>query len=219
MSQLLLTGQSKTKSSEFVESCYGLLYNGEKFRRSINLDIMFFSLSNFLSLTRYAGIQVSSGNDNSSGLSLYATQALKPSDIVIQVPTKLTLSVESPVDYNTVMEKVLFESNPKAYRNAPWWAALAIQLNYYDKINPINSRARSVSMKAWMDTLPRVYDTPIHWTESFLEELQYGPIIDAVRLQKRLWREQYDALTKASVEFASKISYDDFVWGCETARR
>ncbi len=74
-------------------------------------------------------------------------------------------------------------------------------------------------MKAWMESLPRVYDTPIHWTESALEELQYRPMIDAVRLQKRLWREQYDALTKASAEFASKISYDDFVWGCETARR
>jgi hypothetical protein len=169
--------------------------------------------------TRYAGIQVSSGDDNSSGLGLYATQSLKPSDIVIQVPTKLTLSVESPVDYNTVMEKELFSTNPKTYRNAPWWAALSIQLNYYDKINPINARAGSVSMKAWMESLPRVYDTPIHWTESALEELQYRPMIDAVRLQKRLWREQYDALTKASAEFASKISYDDFVWGCETARR
>jgi len=119
------------------------------------------------------------------------------------------------------MEKTLFESNPKAYRNAPWWAALSIQLNYYDKINLINSRAgnNGVRMKAWMESLPRVYDTPIHWTESSLEELQYRPMIDAVRLQKRLWREQYNALTRASSVFASKISYDDFVWGCETARR
>ena len=174
-------------------------------------------------VTRYAGIQVSSGNDNSYGLGLFATQALKPSDIVIQVPTKLTLSVESPVDYNTIMEKVLFETNPKAYRNAPWWAALSIQLNYYDKIDPINPRAGSgsggVSMKAWMESLPRVYDTPIHWEESSLEELQYRPMIDAVRLQKRAWREQYETLTKASDMFASKLSYNDFVWGCETARR
>lgn len=179
-----------------------------------------FYFTKFFTYSRYAGIQVSSGDAN-SGLGLYATQSLKPTDIVIQVPTKLTLSVESPVDYNTVMEKTLFESNPKAYRNAPWWAALSIQLNYYDKINLINSRAgnNGVSMKAWMESLPRVYDTPIHWTESSLEELQYRPMIDAVRLQKRLWREQYDALTRASSVFASKISYDDFVWGCETARR
>jgi len=119
------------------------------------------------------------------------------------------------------MEKALFETNPKGYRIAPWWAAPSIQLNYYDKVAPINPRAGSggVSRKAWMESLPRVYDTPIHWAESSLEELQYRPMIDAVRLQKRAWREQYETLTKASAVFASKISYDDFVWGRETARR
>ncbi|KAL7543157.1 hypothetical protein ACHAXR_013256 [Thalassiosira sp. AJA248-18] len=166
---------------------------------------------------KYAGIQVSSGDQN-SGLGLYATQSLTPNDIVIQVPTKFTLAVESPTDFNTVMEKELFASNPKAYRNSPWWAALSIQLNYFDKVNPINERAGGVSMKPWMESLPRVYDTPIHWPESSLEELQYRPMMEAVALQKRLWRQQYDELASASADFASKLSYDDFVWGCETAR-
>lgn len=166
---------------------------------------------------KYAGIQVSSGDQN-SGLGLYATQSLTPNDIVIQVPTKLTLSVESPVDYNTVMEKELFESNPKAYRNAPWWAALSVQLNYYDKVNPMNDRAGGVSMKPWMESLPRVYDTPIHWSNSALGELQYRPMMEAVALQKRVWKNQYDELASASSVFASKVSYDDFIWGCETAR-
>lgn len=189
--------------------------------RCFDKCIIFTYSNQLFPVSRYAGIQVSSGDDNSSGLGLFATQALKPPDIVIQVPTKLTLSVESPVDYNTIMEKVLFQTNPKAYRNAPWWAALSIQLNYYDKIDPINPRAGSggVNMKAWMESLPRVYDTPIHWAESSLEELQYRPMIDAVRLQKLVWREQYETLTSASAEFASKISFVDFVWGCETARR
>ena len=128
--------------------------------------------------------------------------------------------MESPKDYNAPIEQALFASNPKAYQNSPWWAALSIQLNYYDKINPINARAgNNVSMKPWMESLPRVYDTPIHWSESTLqEELQYRPMVEAVALQKRVWKEQYDTLAKASSDFASKISYDDFVWGCETAR-
>ena len=129
--------------------------------------------------------------------------------------------MESPKDYNAPIEQALFASNPKAYQNSPWWAALSIQLNYYDKINPINVRAgnNNVSMKPWMESLPRVYDTPIHWSESTLqEELQYRPMVEAVALQKRVWKEQYDTLAKASSDFASKISYDDFVWGCETAR-
>lgn len=183
---------------------------------------LFFSLYidiNILSLSyRYAGIEVSSGDQKNSGLGLYATQSLTPNDIVIQVPTKLTLSVESPKDFNLVMEKKLFSSDPKAYQNAPWWAALSVQLNYYDKVNPINEGAGGVSLKSWMQAVPRAYDTPIHWSESSLNELQYNPMLEAVALQKRVWKNQYDDLASASNEFASKISYEDFVWGCETAR-
>ena len=127
-----------------------------------------------------------------SGLGLYSTQTLNSNDIVIQVPTKLTLSVESPTDYNIAMEKNLFSSNPKAYRNSPWWAALSIQLNYYDKVDSVNQSARGVDMKAWMNSLPRAYDTPLHWSESSLNELQYRPMLDAVALQKLVWRKQYD---------------------------
>mmetsp|Transcript_30206 Transcript_30206/g.61649 ORF Transcript_30206/g.61649 Transcript_30206/m.61649 type:complete len:583 (-) Transcript_30206:81-1829(-) len=166
---------------------------------------------------KYAGIQVSSGDQN-SGLGLYATQTLSPQSIVIQVPTKLTLSVESPSDYNKVMEQGLFASNPKAYRNAPWWAALSIQLNYFDKVNSINERAGGVSMKPWMESLPRVYDTPFHWSDSALAELQYRPMVEAVTLQKRLWKIQYDSLASSGSVFGSLITYEDFVWGCETAR-
>jgi hypothetical protein len=166
---------------------------------------------------RCAGVEVSPG-DRNSGLGLFLTQSPKPADIVIQVPTRLTLSVESPRDYNAVMERELFASDPKAYRNAPWWAALSVQLNYYDKVNPNNARAGGTGMGPWMNALPRAYDTPIHWSESSLMELQYRPTTEAVALQRRLWREQYDALASASSVFASRVSYDDFVWGCETAR-
>eukprot|EP01082_Thalassiosira_pseudonana_P002416 g1958.t1 g1958 contig11:424138-425851(+) len=164
---------------------------------------------------KYAGIEVSSGGN--SGLGLYSTQSLTPNTLLIQVPSKLTLSVETPNDYNIVMEKELFASNPKAYRNAPWYAALSVQLNYYDKVNANNSKA-GVSMTPWMDSLPRKFDTPIHWSESSLKELQYTPMMEAVALQQRVWRNQYDMFAAASKDFASRVSYDDFVWGCETAR-
>ena len=171
------------------------------------------------SANRYAGVELSSSREGrDSGLGLILTQSLKPSDVVIQVPTKLTLSVESPKDYNAVMERELFPENPKAYRNAPWWAALSVQLNYYDKVNPNNARAGGASMGPWMRSLPRRYDTPIHWSESSLAELQYRPATDAVALQRRAWKREYDALASSSPVFASKVSYSDFVWGCETAR-
>ena len=193
---------------------------------------------------RYAGVELSSSSGNGegggggrdSGLGLILTRSLKPSDVVIQVPTKLTLSVESPKDYNAVIERELFPSDPKVYRDAPWWAALSVQLNYHDKIviiptttttdNSANNRGggpgggtTTTDMGAWMRTLPRKYDTPIHWSESSLGELQYRPAIDAVSIQKRTWRREYDILASSSPDlFGSRVSYPDFVWGCETAR-
>eukprot|EP00804_Cyclotella_cryptica_P029771 CCRYP_020940-RA/>CCRYP_020940-RA protein AED:0.05 eAED:0.05 QI:35/1/1/1/1/1/3/54/592 len=163
----------------------------------------------------YAGIELSSADK--SGLGLYATQPLSPNAILIQVPTKLTLSVESPKDYNKVMEQTFFPSNPKLYRNAPWWACLSIQLNYYDKINP-TSQQGNTSLQPWMDSLPRVYDTPLHWEPSTLHDLHYPPILEAISLQKSKWKHQYDTLASQSPEFATQIPYPDFVWGCETAR-
>jgi len=73
-------------------------------------------------------------------------------------------------------------------------------------------------MKPWMESLPRVYDTPFHWSDSALAELQYRPMVEAVTLQKRLWKIQYDSLASSGSVFGSLITYEDFVWGCETAR-
>lgn len=113
---------------------------------------------------RCAGVEISSCGENNSGLGLFLTRSLRPNDIVIQVPTTLTLSAESPKDYNTVIEKELFPSCPKVYRNLPWWAALSVQLNYYDKINPINQRTGGggggVDMSPWIQSLPRQYERP-----------------------------------------------------------
>ncbi|KAL7549583.1 hypothetical protein ACHAWF_013905 [Thalassiosira exigua] len=170
-----------------------------------------------LPCNRYAGVEVSAGEQN-SGLGLYATQSLNANDVVVQVPTKLVLSVETPTDYNAVVERDLFTSDPKAYRNLPWWAALSVQLNYYDKVKPTNERAGGISMKPWTESLPRSYDTPLHWSSSSRDELQYRPMVEAVTRQERLWKRQYDDLARASDAFAAKVSYDDFVWGCETAR-
>ena len=168
---------------------------------------------------RCAGVEISSGKESNSGLGLFLTRSIKSNDIVIQVPSKLTLSVESPKDYNAVIEKELFSSCPKVYRNLPWWAALSVQLNYYDKVNPMHQRGGGVDMTPWIQSLPRQYDTPIHWSDSTLiNELQYRPMIEAVALQKRTWRGQYDILATESPDFASEVSFNDFVWGCETAR-
>ena len=109
------------------------------------------------------------------------------------------------------MESALFASKPKAYRTAPWWAALSIQLNYYDKVDSTNVGAGGVDMKPWLDALPRAYDTPLHWSETSLAELQYRPMTEALALQRRVWKRQYDTLTAASATFAAKASPEAFM--------
>ncbi|KAL7481024.1 hypothetical protein ACHAW6_006699 [Cyclotella cf. meneghiniana] len=161
-----------------------------------------------------AGIELSSADN--SGLGLYATQPLSPNSLIIQVPTKLTLSAESPKDYNQLMEQTFFPSNPKAYRIAPWWACLSIQLNYYDKIDPVSKQG--ITLKPWLDALPRTYDTPLHWRQTTLHQLHYEPIANAVSLQKSKWKRLHEDLARSSPEFAARIPYPEFEWGCETAR-
>merc|ERR1719329_1328558 len=44
-------------------------------------------------------------------------------------------------------------------------------------------------------------------------------MIEAVALQKRAWKKEFENVRQAaSKDFLSKVSFEDFVWGCETAR-
>lgn len=169
---------------------------------------------------KFGGVEVTSGMDDNSGLGLFGSQELAPKDVIVEVPTKMLLSVATPQDYNKACED-LFPVDKKAYRNAPWWAALSVQVNGYDKIDPTNPRAENTSMKPWLDSLPRKFDTPLHWSPSTIDDLQYRAMSEAVSIQKRVWADEYAKLTAASGPtgpFASRVSYEEFVWGCETAR-
>jgi hypothetical protein len=43
-------------------------------------------------------------------------------------------------------------------------------------------------------------------------------MVEAVALQKRKWKATYDELVAASNVFATQVNYEEFMWGCETAR-
>ena len=145
-------------------------------------------------------------------------------DLLVQVPSDLALSVQSPKDSNDLIRREFFPNeNAKAYESISWWAQLSLQINYLDKINSNKGEGNDKKdMRPWIESLPKTFDTPIHWEESHLDQLQYNHMKDAVTIQSKSWRLEYDTLVTNSGGVSStleqNIKFDDFVWGCENAR-
>jgi len=136
--------------------------------------------------------------------------------VVVSVPSKVALSVESPGDgvddANVVRDLV---NDRKVFRESPWFAQFSVYLFALDKIS---SNKQGLDMRPWLNSLPRLFDTPIHWNKSERDELQYTYMSDAVARQELEWKQLYESLLAAGTAQLSKMTFDDFVWGCECAR-
>ena len=167
------------------------------------------------------GIQVGgvsvSGGDVAEGLGLVTNRDVKPGDVVVTVPTNVVLSVTSPGEYNRGARELFDDKN--VYRDAPWWAQLSVQLNRYDKVNSVDLES-GIDMCGWLDSLPRAFDTPIHWSDDTLKELQYPYLSNSISSQKRQWYAQYQQIMKGlgSSSPLQSMTFSDFVWGAENAR-
>jgi hypothetical protein len=182
------------------------------FSRPLFLDIHSYHLSWYIFLARIGGLVV----DQSAygGLGLTVTQAVPANTVIMAVPSKVALSVESPGGGPDDRGPYSLLSDRKVMRDSPWFAQFSLYLYTLDKIS---SKRGSIDMRPWLDSLPRQFDTPIHWSETAKEALQYPHLRDAVSRQQVDWRAHYDALTKAGTP-AMKMTWNDFVWGCECAR-
>lgn len=181
-------------------------------------------------------IKVASGNSIlGGGLGLLTTNDVSPNSILLQIPNHLAFTVSnSPLDINPTIESY-FADNPKAYRNAPWWAKLSLDLYNCDQISSLRSTTKNphddqsqVDMRPWLDSLPRIFESPFHWTHDQRNDLQYPPLQIMISAQEKSYRSTFDALSQAISSSSSSSpssplldnnwSYQDFVWGCECAR-
>jgi hypothetical protein len=155
-------------------------------------------------------------SESGAGLGLLASQEVPSNTVVVSVPSSVSLSVESPGDGpdDTSWEKGLLEDR-KVLRESPWFAQFAVYLFQLDKVSSIK---RDTDMCPWLDSLPRSFDTPIHWTRASFDQLQYPHLPDAVARQKVEWKRLYDNLLAAGTPSLKKMTFDDFIWGCECAR-
>lgn len=152
----------------------------------------------------------------SGGLGLVATREVLSNSVVVSVPTNVVLSVESPgdgVDDGSVVRNLL--DDRKLFRESPWYAQFAVYLFALDQVS---SMKQGIDMRPWLDSLPRSFSTPIHWNKEERDQLQYSYMTTSVAQQEKDWKLIYESLLAAGTEQLEKMSFDDFVWGCECAR-
>jgi hypothetical protein len=173
--------------------------------------------------TDFAGIQFSTGNlaiqqIPDAGLGLIATKNVEPGSVLITVPTSIAMSVELPRGGpdDASVDKALVEDR-SVFRSLPWYAQFALYLYKLDQISSI--KGQEYDMRPWLNSLPRKFTTPLHWTQKQRNEwLQYPHMEESVERQEASLKDMYQKLQSCTTSKGSTMTWDDFVWGCETAR-
>mmetsp|Transcript_16073 Transcript_16073/g.44451 ORF Transcript_16073/g.44451 Transcript_16073/m.44451 type:complete len:565 (+) Transcript_16073:27-1721(+) len=174
-----------------------------------------------------AGIQVANvlgieESKTTGGLGLVTSGASSNTDansVVVTVPASLALSVElpsgGPDDRGVVKELV---EDRQAFRSLPWYAQFALYLHKLDKVSSKKLEG-DVDLQPWLDSLPRKFGTPIHWTEQDRSDwLQYPHMMESVQRQEKSWNDMYNTLQSCGTNLMKGMSFNDFLWGCECAR-
>ena len=149
------------------------------------------------------------------GLGLLTTQEIKDNVVVISVPSNVALSVESPGGGPDDRGPFELVSDRKVVRDAPWYVQFGLYLYSLDNVSA--TRGKGLDMRPWLDSLPRQFDTPIHWSASTMDALQYQHMVDAVSRQQVEWKAHYSKLMNMATP-QLKMTWTDFLWGCECAR-
>jgi hypothetical protein len=160
------------------------------------------------------GIETSPGSDD-AGLGIVAKQDLSSSSLVLTVPSDVALSIESPGD-GPDDRSVLSIVSRRDLEQLPWFAQFAVYLFKLDRVNSKKNDDK-MEMKPWLDSLPRKFDTPIHWSPSEQKELQYDFLMDNTMRQKQQWEEWYKQIKNGNPGLV-EMTWEDFLWGCECAR-
>jgi hypothetical protein len=102
----------------------------------------------------------------------------------------------------------------QTWRDAEWWGQLALLL-LWEKGTGRKASTEPTKFKAWIDMLPKSMNTPLHWTEAEIEEMQYQPLVAKCIRQRTAWKVLYKQVQKDN----SDIREDEFYLACEMARR
>jgi hypothetical protein len=130
--------------------------------------------------------------NTASGLGWFATNKLTAGSVLLRVPSRVALTVDVTAKDTT-----------------PWFVQFAVLLHAFKTSN--------TNMQPWLDALPRQLDTPIHWSTTAIQELQYDGFIQAVVRQDNAWKQYYNQHCSGTNNNTT-MTYEQFLWGCECAR-
>jgi len=153
------------------------------------------------------------------GLGWYASTNIPTNQVLLSVPSNRALTVEIPgegPDDRSVLDLVASsDSGSKTeVRALPWFVQMSL---YIYKLDQVDANKEGVDMRPWLDSLPRSFDTVIHWSEADRQELQYDSMVTAVASQEQDWKRYYQSLLQAGAS-SSSLTWEQFLWGCEIAR-
>ncbi len=98
----------------------------------------------------------------------------------------------------------------ESWKKLPWFVRLALKLHL---------RKRAPEWRAWLDLLPSTFDTPFHWADVDIAELQSPRLTQLIYRQRKSYRKFYDELCADSRnKLCQSMSYGDFVWAIECVR-
>ena len=145
-----------------------------------------------------------------------AKQDVPAGSVVTTVPSKVALSIETPSggpDDSSVMSDLC--TDRRTFRDLPWFVQFSLYLFKLDNVSSTKS-PQGVNLQPWLDSLPRSFNTPIHWADR--ESLQYQYMSEAVDRQQSEWKQLYDKLQGCTSSSVDSMTFDDFLWGCECSR-
>lgn len=138
-----------------------------------------------------------------------ALSPLKKGEQLLSVSRFATLQVTS---LSGKRSPIPAKISQQTWQMLPWYAHLALLL--------LDAKLDAGSkLQPWIERLPASFNTPFHWTEKELLELQSPRMTKAVHEQRRLYRKLYDAInSNADNAIARKMKYSEFVWAVECIR-
>jgi hypothetical protein len=180
-------------------------------------------------------------SSSSSGYGWYVnSKGGNNEDIVLSVPSSVALVVESSTrtttdTTTTTSAASTATSTTKNRIVTPWYVKMALKLCTLDATSITDTTSMSTtttttslpsSYQPWIQSLPRQFDTPFHWSETTIQQLQYPYLQNAIHRQRQEWQMYYQTyyvqqqhVHKNNNDNTSPfISYEHFVWGCECAR-
>eukprot|EP00177_Eucheuma_denticulatum_P005839 GFKZ01010652.1.p1 GENE.GFKZ01010652.1~~GFKZ01010652.1.p1 ORF type:complete len:467 (+),score=54.47 GFKZ01010652.1:139-1539(+) len=139
-----------------------------------------------------------------------ANTSLKNNQQLISVSHNSTLQVTSLDRNKTPFPQKISQ---QTWQSLPWYARLALLI--------VNAKADSNESKwqPWIQRLPSKFDTPFHWTDQQLEQLQSPRMVDMIKEQRRSYTNLYQRInSNPSNALARSMTYNDFVWAVECVR-